>query len=178
MFGSLFKRKAAQAPGNFVFLQLETEGLPEIWMINHRIDAGIDRSAYPWHLTIDIAMAAAHAIGLPTDEEQRTLTALRETLDKTLLADNNGLWLGSITWKGTRQLIYRVQAASVANDLLASTVPGPAPIRPMEYRMCEDASWEQAEHYLEPVRHALSSPVPRSRLVRVNGKAVVVDESQ
>jgi hypothetical protein len=176
MFRSWFGRKAPQAPGNFVFLQLQTDGLPEIWMLNHKVDVGIERSAFPWHLTIDIAMAGAHAIGLPTDEEQRTLTAVRETLDATLLADRNALWFGSITWNKTRQLVYRVRDPSVANEYLATLVASPAAMRPMQYRMVEDASWEQAEYYLEPLRHALSSSVPRSRLMRVDGKAVVVDD--
>ena len=176
MFRSLFGRKPAQAPGSFVFLQLQTDGFPEVWMLNHKVDDGIERSAFPWHLTIDIGMEAAHEIGLPTEEEQRTLTTLRETLDRTLLADNNALWLGSITWNRTRQLVYRVRQPNLANEFLATLVASRAAVRPLEYRMVEDASWGHAEYYLEPLRSALSSSVPRSRLMRVDGKAIVIDD--
>lgn len=161
MFRSLFGRKTAQPPGNFVFLRLETDGLPEIWMLNHKVDTDIERAAFPWHLTIDIEMKEAHEIGLPTDAEQRDLTKLRETLDVTLLTDKNALWLGSMTWNRTRQLIYRVRIQSPVNEYLTALMGSSAAMRPMQHRMVPDASWEQAEYYLEPL--LLDSPAAEPR---------------
>ncbi len=160
---------------DLVFLQLKTEGLPEVWLINRALDGSAEQGAFPWHLSIIIEMEDVYDVGIPTKGEQQLLTKLREELEANLKANDNAHFLASITWNGTRQLLYRVRDPEIANAYLTGVVGNPSVVRPMEYQMEKDAEWVHAATYLDAVRTALESGVPRSRLERSGGEIVVVD---
>ncbi|MEO6525758.1 MAG: DUF695 domain-containing protein [Gemmatimonadaceae bacterium] len=160
-----------------VILQLESDGMPEVWLVNQYLDRCVERAELTWHLSIIIEMQDVHEnVGFPTTEEQTLLTALRETIETSLEAKENALFLGSVTRQGTRQLLYRVRDPERANAFLSALVADPAAVRPMEYRMEQDVEWALAERYLGAVRVAANSETPTSRLVRSGGKIEIVDD--
>ena len=158
MAWSFFGRKRRPAADtrlpaeSFVVLAAETEGSPDVWIVNQALVAFAGKAAFPWHLSILIGMQDVHEVGLPTPEEQQVLGQLGESLQQNLAAVGNALLMASITWSGTRQLVFRVRDPEVANAYLSQVVSAPSPVRPMEYRMEQDAGWELAETYLAPAR--------------------------
>lgn len=158
MIWSLFRRgrqpKAATLPkDSLVVIQAESEGMPDVWIVNRALAGFKPRSALAWQLSIIIQMEDALPIGLPTQEEQAVLGRLGEDFRTNLQADGNAALLASITWNGTRQIVFRVRDPEVANAYLTSVIGGD-PVRPFEYRMEEDQSWALAATYLEPTRRA------------------------
>lgn len=160
MAWSLFRRGAASSSSDtlpeesFAAIQAVSDGLPDVWIVNVALDDFAQRLAFAWHLSILIGMADVTELGMPSGSEQDVLGQLGETLGRNLKAGGNALLLASITWNGTRQLLYRVRDPEVAHAYLTSVVGDPSPVREMDYRMEEDAAWSLAETYLAPARQA------------------------
>jgi len=137
-------------PGDsYVAIQAESDGLPDIWLVNQALDALAPRAAFGWHLSIIIDMAEHSEHWLPTKAEQAVLAGLGESFRSHLQAGGNAVMLASITWNGTRQLVFRVRDPERANAYLTSVVEDPSPIRPLEFRMEGDPRWALAEQYLK-----------------------------
>lgn len=132
-------------------IQAVTEGLPDIWIVNRALSGVAARAGLPWHLSIVIELAESNT-GVPTPAEQEVLGPLGEELRRELQRDGNTAFLASITWNGTRQMVFRVRDPERANAYLTTLVNDPAPVRPMEYRMEEDPSWTLAAPHLQHVR--------------------------
>lgn len=139
---------------DLVVIQAEAEGLPDVWIVNRALDDAAAKAALGWHLSIIIEMADAAPNGMALPEEQAVLGRLGEEIRGELQAGGNAALLASITWNGTRQLVYRVRDPEVANAYLVRLTGSDAPVRQMEYQMEEDARWEFADAYLEPARGA------------------------
>ena len=137
---------------SLLVIQAVTEGLPDIWIVNRALDGFAPRAELAWHLSIIVEMAEANAVGIPTPTEQEVLGALGEELRRKLQADGNAAFLASITWNGTRQLVFRVRDPERANAFLTPLVDDPSPVRQMEYRMEEDPAWALAAPHLQHVR--------------------------
>jgi Family of unknown function (DUF695) len=137
----------------FVILQGESDGLPDIWVINQALDRPGLKAAFPWHLSIIIEMEAYLKSGLPTEPEQEVLSRFADELRTHLETDGNAAFLASITWDGTRQLMFRVQDPERANAYLTTVVENESPVRQLEYQMEEDPAWELADPCLAPARN-------------------------
>ena len=156
---SVFRKKApgdsvAIPKESAVILQGESEGFPELQVINQALDGFAGADGLPWHLSIIIDMVEKHDVGLPTSSETAVLKEFAKELRRHLEADSNAAFLASITWNGTRQLVFRVRDPEVANAYLSRVTADPSPIRQFDYRMEQDAAWTLAEQYLEPGRAA------------------------
>ncbi len=161
MIWPLFRRatppRAARLPkDSLVVIQAESEGLPDIWIVNRALDGFKPQSALAWQLSIIIQMAEALPMGLPTQEEQTVLGKLGDEFRVNLQAEGNAALLASITWNGTRQIVFRVRDPEVANAYLTSVIQG-GPPRAFEYRMEEDQAWALADTYLKPARVGASA---------------------
>ena len=139
-------------PESLLVIQAVTDGLPDIWIVNRALAGFAPRAELPWHLSIIIELADSNAAGLPTPAEQDVLGPLGEDLRQKLQADDNAAFLASITWNGTRQLVFRVRDPERANAILTTLVDDPSPVRQMEYRMEEDPAWALAAPHLQHVR--------------------------
>jgi hypothetical protein len=178
-----FSRRATTSPTasqksaqGCVALQLETEGMPEIWFVDATLSDFAERVSYPWHLSLTVQLEDVHAgVGIPTPGEQKLATRIRDELEARLTVNGNARFLASITWNGTRQLLYRVRDPEAANAVLRGVVDDPAAPRAMEYRMNEDVAWEQADIYLDAVRAAAKGGVPIGRVIREDGRIKVVE---
>jgi hypothetical protein len=137
---------------SLLVIQAVTDGLPDIWIVNRALDGFAPRAELPWHLSVIIELADSNAAGMPTPAEQEVLGPFGEELRRKLQADDNAAFLASITWNGTRQLVFRVRDPERANAFLKTLVDDPSPVRPMEYRMEEDPSWTLAAPHLQHVR--------------------------
>ena len=139
---------------SYVGLHFETDGSPDLWIVNRALIPFEAKPTFPWHLSIIINMKDVIEMGLPTREEQHVLGELGEEMGGKLKANGNALILASGTWKGVRQLLFRVRDPEVANRYLSVVVANPSAVRPMEYRMEQDPLWAKAEQYLAAARRA------------------------
>jgi hypothetical protein len=139
-------------PESLLVIQAVTDGLPDIWIVNRALGGFAPRAELAWHLSVIIQMAEPTAAGMPAPAEQEVLGALGEELRRKLLADENAAFLASITWNGTRQLVFRVRDPERADAYLKTRVDDPSPVRQMEYRMEEDPAWALAAPHLQHVR--------------------------
>lgn len=159
---SVFRKQApsdsvAIPKDSAVILQGESEGFPELRVINQALDGFAGAAAFPWHLSLIIDMVEKHDVGLPTSAETEVLKAFAKELRNHLEADANAAFLASVTWNGTRQLVFRVRDPEVANTYLTRVTADPSPTRQFDYRMEKDAAWALAEQYLEPGRAAMKA---------------------
>ena len=154
-----FFRRPKAADGRFripreslLVVQAESEGLPDIHVVNQALDAVAGSPVLRWHLSIIIGLEEHHENGLPTPAEQEVLSALIAEFRRRLEADDNAALLASVTWNGTRQVVFRVRDPERANAYLTTVVEAPSPKRPLDYRMEDDPTWALAESYLRPGR--------------------------
>lgn len=146
-------RRAFRVPReSLLVIQAVTDGFPDIWIVNRALDGFASRAELPWHLSVIIEMAEPTAVGMPTPAEQEVLGALGEDLRQRLQAIDNAAFLASITWNGTRQLVFRVRDPERANAFLTTLVDDPSPVRQLDYRMEEDPTWVLAAPHLQHVR--------------------------
>lgn len=138
-----------------VALRCESDGMPEIRIINQALDRIAGSEAFSWHLSIIIDMAEKHDVGLPTATEVEVLKELGAEFRSHLEANSNAAFLASITWNGTRQLVFRVRDPEVAHAYLTTLTADPSPVRQFDYRIDNDPRWTLAEQYLEPGRAAV-----------------------
>jgi Family of unknown function (DUF695) len=137
---------------SILILQGQSDGMPEMRFVNAALDDIAGSEALPYHLSIIIEMAETVPNGFPTPEETQVLKDFAKEVRANLEADENSALLASITWNGTRQLVYRVRDPEAARAYLDTLVNDPAPIRPCEIVMEDDPSWRLAEQYLKPTR--------------------------
>ena len=157
---SLFRSKAPSSgvtipKESAVILQCETDGLPELRVVNQALDRIAGSEAFSWQLSIIIDMAEKHDVGLPTSAETEVLKQLAKELRGHLEANSNAAFLASITWNGTRQLVFRVRDPEVAHAYLTTLTADPSPVRQFDYRIDKDPAWALAEQYLAPGRAAV-----------------------
>jgi hypothetical protein len=139
----------------YIGIQAESEGLPDVWIINQAMDGLEPKSAFPWHLSIIVAFEDVSVMGLPSKTEDGVLAKVGDIFDLNLMAGGNAVVLARITWNQTRQYIYRVRDPEVANDYLTGVIDSKSELRPFEFQMEEDPEWEFAEDYLRHARGQL-----------------------
>lgn len=66
--------------------------------------------------------------------------------------------LASLTWNGTRELVFRIRDPEPAHAYLTTLTADPTPPRHFSYRIDEDAAWRLAESFLRPGRLVGGSP--------------------
>lgn len=152
-----FGRKAASTEltpptEQFVVLEAETNGLPEVLIVNQALDTWAHKAAFNWHLSLIIEMAEVTENGMPLPPEVEVLSALGEEIRRNLQQDTNAVLLASATGDGARQLVFRVRDPERANAYLTRLVEDPNVPRAMEYRMSADRPWALAETYLAYAR--------------------------
>lgn len=150
----LFKRKRpvqndAFPKPSWVQIEAESEGLPDLIVVNQALDAFAPRAALAWHLSIIVDMVELAVAGLPSQEEQKTLAVFRAELESILDEGNNVTLLASITWNGTRQYLYRARDPERAHGALQRLIAGGKTRRQFDYRMEHDPEWTRAEAYLQ-----------------------------
>ena len=91
--------------------------------------------------------------GMPSRQEVEVIDSFGDELDEAIkgpdLEKPNALFLVRITWNGTRELIWRVFDPEVANSYLQEILNSNNYVRPFDYRMEEDESWELTKWHLK-----------------------------
>ena len=87
--------------------------------------------------------------GMPTAEEKAVIDGIGKLLDTQIKENGNSLFLAPITWRETRQILYRVYDPELANSFLMEWVESDSAVRPLSFKMESDADWTLANWYLQ-----------------------------
>jgi len=143
-------------PENIHIVEFIQDGMPSVAAINYALKVFQPKEVFAWHLSIMIALEQLADNGMPTPKECEILDTFGDLLDiKIKGADPkkpNALFFGRITWNETRELIWRVYDAEIANAYLQKIIADGLPPRPFNYRIDPDGEWKLAEWALNALR--------------------------
>lgn len=140
---------AAVRTDNAIF-QLERDRRPEILVVNRALRGFTHPELFTWHLSIVIPAHAVDENALPTAEELVPLNETSDAVTAFVLANQtdrgspNILFLAQSTWRGTRELIFRVHDSDAAL-LLLSKKTFETWKRDWEFQLIDDPAWERAK---------------------------------
>lgn len=133
----------------FAILQWEDEGFPAICSVNQALANYPSKTTFAWHLSIVLELEECTPTGMPTAEEKAVIDGIGKLLDTQIKENGNSLFLARITWRETRQILYRVYDPELANSFLMEWVESDSAVRPLSFTMENDADWTLANWYLQ-----------------------------
>ena len=134
-------------------LEFVQEDKPGVALINSALRYFEPKEAFGWHLSLMIDLEDLIENGMPSAIEREIIDPFGEKLDKLIKGSNiqkpNALFLARITWNATRELIWRVYDAKIANQELQQIIQKKETPRPLDFRMDIDKNWKLAEWHLK-----------------------------
>lgn len=107
------------------------------------------RKLYSWQLSLILQLDTEDEEGLTLPEEAKEIEPFCQQLDMDLRQGGNAVPLARITWKKTRELLYRVYNPVQADELIKSIIEANTTPRPFSYTIDPDEKWQMAETYLK-----------------------------
>lgn len=136
----------------YSILEFEQEEFPGIAVVNSALRNFESKEVFAWHLSVMVDFEDLIENGMPSKKELSVIEPFENKLDSMLkgLDKNkpNALFLGRITWKSTRELIWRIYNPEIANDVLQQIIKTNDAPRPFDFRMEQDTQWELAKWHL------------------------------
>lgn len=135
---------------SFVLIQREDEGATVYAAVNKSL-ASFDTTArqlYSWQLSFILELQTEDAQGMTLAHEAKAIEPFCLQLESDLLASGNAVPLARITWRKTRELLFRVYNPVIANDLIESIITAESNPRPFSYAIDPDDAWTMAKVYL------------------------------
>lgn len=90
---------------------------------------------------------------MPTIREIEVLNHVEQEISAALQVKENALFLGRVTCRGTRDLLYRAHDPKIANEALQQLISTDSQSREWEFRMEQDPDWQLAEPELKLLEH-------------------------
>lgn len=140
--------KSGSKAGTFSVLQGEKDGHPLFAMVDSSLHNKKARSGFPWFLSISTPLKGPTKDGLTTDQEASELNDWEDLLEKNYLADCRFVFVGRVTWNGTRQLLYYLDKPDCAEPKLKKFAHD-YPKRVFDFQCQPDEQWERVSSYLE-----------------------------
>ena len=107
------------------------------------------RKLYGWQFSLILQLDTEDEEGLTLPEEAKEIDPFCQQLDMDLRAGGNAVPLARITWKKTRELLYRVYNPVQADELVKGIIEENTTPRPFSYTIDPDENWQMAETYLK-----------------------------
>ena len=139
-----------------VLVEFTQDGLPGIAFMNGALVEFEPKLVFRWHLSVMLELEELNENGRPSRLEREMVDPFGEALDDLLKGPDpekpNALFLARITWNTTRELIYRVYDAAVANRTLEELISAKSYPREFDYRIDDDPDWDLAKWHLDALR--------------------------
>jgi hypothetical protein len=127
--------------------------MPGIAFVNTALRDFEGKEVFSWHLSVMIQFKDLIENGMPSKKERKVVEKFEDKLNKLIKGKDkkkpNALFLSRITWKSTRELIWRVFDPEVADKVLKMIIEKKRYPRPFDYRMEDDDDWKLAEWHLK-----------------------------
>ena len=140
----------APAP-TYTLIQRQDEDAQVYAAVNTALAALDDseRALFTWQLSLILELETEDDKGLTLDSEAKQIDPFCQQLDSDLRADGNAMPLARITWKKTRELLFRVYDPAAADQLIKQIIESEEHPRPFSYSIDMDNDWTMAEDYLK-----------------------------
>jgi hypothetical protein len=139
---------------SYTVIQREDEGSPVYAAVNTSL-ANLEpsqRELFEWQLALILELNTEDEKGLTLDYEAKEIEPFCQKLEQDLRQGGNAIPLARITWRKTRELLFRVYDPVIADELIKSIIESEDHPRPFSYSIDPDKSWEMAESYLKQFR--------------------------
>jgi hypothetical protein len=134
--------------GTFTVTQRMKDGQPLFATIDTSLRDGRLKSDHPWFLSISTPILHPTKYGLTTDDEASMLNDWEDALEKEFSGECRFVYVGRITWNGTRELLFYVDRPdSIVPKLEKLAQDGTR--RQFNVRHERDEQWEEVRPYLE-----------------------------
>ena len=162
IFSKLFgKKELAEQPDEvrvtfpdevFSTLEFRQDELPGVGVITSSLRDFKYRAVFPWHLSVMIQYHDLIDNGMPSVKERNETDPFCNELEDLLKGDDpdkpNGLFLGRLTWNGTRELIWKIHDPEIADKELKRIIETEEHPRPFDYKMEIDSDWDLSKWHL------------------------------
>ncbi|WP_116473584.1 DUF695 domain-containing protein [Zobellella maritima] len=132
-------------------VEFNQNDLPGVATINSALVSFEPKEAFAWHLSIMIEAKELGDYRMPTPLEQKLLYDFEDTIEPTIKANGNALFLARVTHDGRRELVYRIYDPKPLNSYLQNLTQSKAKLRPFEFQMEPDEHWEKASWFIQSV---------------------------
>ena len=133
----------------YTLINTSKDNDPAVVVVNSALRLFKEREVFPWHLKVSIDCKFIGANGMPTADEVKALEILEDEISDVLQTGGNAIFLARTTWRGTRDLLYRVREPDAANAALQKLITEGSQLREWEYLMEKDAEWKLAQPELQ-----------------------------
>ena len=144
-------KKVAIAEPSFTLIQREDEGAQVYAAVNTSL-ASLDneqKSLFGWQLSFILDLETEDENGLTLDHEAKEIEPFCLQLESDLRKEGNAIPLARITWRKTRELLFRVYNPVIADELIKNIIDSETNPRPFSYTIDPDENWKMAEIYLK-----------------------------
>jgi len=145
------KSKLVIPQPSYTVIQREDEGSPVYAAVNSSLTTLTTetKKLFSWQLSLILDLGTEDDKGLPQVEEEKLIEPFCQQLEVDLLAGGNAIPLARITWKKTRELLFRVYNPAAADALIQKKIDAENNPRPFTYTIDPDEEWKMADDYLE-----------------------------
>jgi hypothetical protein len=140
--------KPGTRAGTFSVLQGEKDGHPLYAVIDSTLRDKKSRTGFSWFLSISTPLKDPTTDGLTTIEEASELNDWEDLLEKNSLGDYRFVFVGRVTWNGTRQLLFYLDKSEGVETKLKKFAHD-FPKRVFDFQCQRDERWEKVNGYLE-----------------------------
>jgi hypothetical protein len=135
----------------YTVIQREDDGAQVYAAVNTTLAAleNNQRQLYSWQLSLILELKTEDAEGLTLPEEAKEIEPFCQQLDIDLRASGNAIPLARLTWKKTRELLFRVYNPVQANDIIKKIIEAESNPRPFSYSIEPDETWKLTDIYLK-----------------------------
>lgn len=138
---------------HYSILNFNQDNLPGVAVVNSALRQFEPKVVFGWHLSVMVDLVDLIENGMPSKSEVQIVDDYGDYLDNIIKGEDkekpNALFLARITWNKTRELIWRVNNAEIANNILQKIISDNSSPRQFDYRIDPDESWELTEWHLK-----------------------------
>ncbi len=130
--------------GTFSVIQGKVDESPLVAIIDMGLRELHDKQGLAFFVSVSTSLVNPTSEGLPTRSDADNLNAWEELVETRLQSVTKLVFVGRVTWKGHRELLYYVGNQPRTVEAL-KTLSG---TRPFEFTCERDEKWAKAEYWL------------------------------
>ena len=134
-------------PAVFSIMETECDGYPVVATIASNLRGYSQRNVTPWFLGFSTHLVDPDPRGLPKAGEAEELNRWEDQIEEQIKARSKSIFVGRVTWKGNRELLYYVDNPEQVLDRL-QRLADEGSTRPFAIRCELDAEWSNVSIYV------------------------------
>jgi hypothetical protein len=131
---------------SFSVFEGEMDGRPLIATIDMALLGYESRAALPWFLSLSTPLIEPSKDGLPTPGDSISLNEWEDSVEKRIAAACQFVYVGHVTWNGSREVIYYIDRHEPVASLLRKLNDDRA-TRPFAFVCERDEKWDKISIY-------------------------------